>query len=149
MLECGALLMAIGTAVLLWLTVTQGPGLRPLHILPGLALCGAGMGLLSPPLYNITLSAMDRGGIGSASGVFSTFGQVGNAFGVALVGSVFYGVAAGAAGSVRAIGWALACQLVMYLLALALLRLGLPRPAPERPLPTRARPEPASERLPR
>ncbi|WP_067021658.1 MFS transporter [Streptomyces dysideae] len=128
MLEYGALLMATGTGVLLWLTVAQGGGLRPLHVLPGLVLCGVGMGLLSPPLYNITLSAMSRGGIGSASGVFSTFGQIGNAFGVALVGTVFYGVANGAAGSVTAVAWALACQLAMYLLALALLRFVLPRP---------------------
>ncbi|MFE9969569.1 MFS transporter [Streptomyces hirsutus] len=129
MLECGALLMALGTGVLLWLTVAQGDGLRPAHILPGLVLCGAGMGLLSPPLYNITLSAMSRGGIGSASGVFSTFGQIGNAVGVAVVGTVFYGLAGGASGSVTAVGWALGCQLALYVLALALLRLGLPRPA--------------------
>ncbi|MGY1580134.1 MFS transporter [Streptomyces sp. MN13] len=129
MLECGALLMAVGTTVLLWQSVDRGLDLRPLHVLPGLVLCGAGMGLLSPPLYNITLSAMPHGGIGSASGVFSTFGQIGNAFGVALVGSVFYGLAAGATDSVRAVGWALGCQLVMYVLALGLLRYGLPRPA--------------------
>lgn len=130
MLEFGALLMASGTGVLLWLTVTRGTDLRPLHILPGLVLCGAGMGLLSPPLYNITLSAMSRGGIGSASGVFSTFGQVGSATGVALVGTVFYGIAGGAGYSQTAIAWALAGQLAMYVLALALLRFALPRPRP-------------------
>ncbi|MHC0432281.1 MFS transporter [Streptomyces sp. O3] len=129
MLECGALLMALGTGVLLWVTLAQGTGLRPLHILPGLVLCGAGMGLLSPPLYNLTLSAMARGGIGSASGVFSTFGQVGNAVGVALVGSVFYAAGGGASDSVTAVGWALGCQVALYLAALTLLRFGLPRPS--------------------
>ncbi|MFF9812515.1 MFS transporter [Streptomyces sp. NPDC014006] len=143
LLEAGSVLMTLGTAVLLWLTVAQGSALRPLHIVPGLVLCGAGMGLLSPPLYNITLSAMSRGGIGSASGVFSTFGQVGNAFGVALVGSVFYGLSRGAAGSTTAIGWALACQLTMSLLALALLRFGLPRPPHHPPAPHTTDPKPA------
>ncbi|MEV0092410.1 MFS transporter [Streptomyces sp. NPDC050738] len=122
MLEAGALLMATGTGVLLWTTVSLGSGLRPLHILPGLVLTGAGMGLLSPPLYNLTLSAMSRDGIGSASGVFATFGQVGSATGVALVGTVFYGASS--------IGWALGCQLTMYLVALTLLRVGMPRPRP-------------------
>ncbi|MFE9255812.1 MFS transporter [Streptomyces sp. NPDC006879] len=129
MLESGALLMSLGTGLLLWLTVTRGEDLRPLHVLPGLVLCGAGMGLLSPPLYNITLSAMSRGGIGSASGVFSTFGQVGSAFGVALVGTLYYGIAGDAALSTAATAWALAAQIAMYLAALALLRFVLPRPA--------------------
>ncbi|MGW3497534.1 MFS transporter [Streptomyces sp. NPDC001020] len=144
LLETGALLMTLGTAVLLWLTVAQGIALRPLHILPGLILCGAGMGLLSPPLYNITLSAMSRGGIGSASGVFSTFGQVGNAFGVALVGTVFYGLAQDTVGSTSAVGWALGCQLTMYVVALVLLRFGLPRPA-RRTAETAAAKKPARE----
>ncbi|MEU6846117.1 MFS transporter [Streptomyces sp. NPDC046716] len=129
LLECGALLMALGTGTLLWTTLAQGAGLEPLEVLPGLVLCGAGMGLLSPPLYNITLSSMDKGGIGSASGVFATFGQIGNASGVAVVGTVFYGVAGDALGSGPAIGWSLGCQLAMCLGALALLRIGIPRPS--------------------
>ncbi|MFE9770419.1 MFS transporter [Streptomyces sp. NPDC005931] len=149
MLECGAVLMALGTAVLLWLTVSRGADLRPLHVLPGLILCGAGMGLLSPPLYNLTLSAMPQGGIGSASGVFSTFGQIGNAFGVALVGSVFYGVAGDRIGSTSAIAWALGCQLAMYVAALALLRTGLPRPSLPATAPRPAPRPPVREHLPR
>ncbi|MFI6942087.1 MFS transporter [Streptomyces sp. NPDC050418] len=145
MLECGALLMALGTGVLLWASVAQGAELRPAHIVPGLVLCGAGMGLLSPPLYNLTLSAMARGGIGSASGVFSTFGQVGSAAGVVLVGSVFYAAGGGGSGSVTGVGWALGCQVALYLGALVLLRFGLPRPAPRAASAEPAREAPAAE----
>ncbi|MFB7328581.1 MULTISPECIES: MFS transporter [unclassified Streptomyces] len=127
MLEAGAFLMALGTGLLLWIGHTAGTDLSTEQIAIGLIPAGLGMGLVSPPLYNITLSAMPRRDIGSASGVFATFGQVGSSFGVALVGTVYYATSAGRSSDTAALDWALGCLLLMHVTALALLRFVMPR----------------------
>lgn len=59
-----------------------------------MALCltigGAGMGAFSPQLYRVALSGADSTHVGGASGMFSTLGQTGGAFGVAALGAIYY-----------------------------------------------------------
>jgi EmrB/QacA subfamily drug resistance transporter len=66
----------------------------PLHagqLVPMLALWGIGQGLLITPLMNTILGQVAEHHAGAASGVLSTAQQVGGAFGVAVVGIVFFG----------------------------------------------------------
>jgi EmrB/QacA subfamily drug resistance transporter len=63
---------------------------------------GIGLGLASPPLMAAVLAGVDRDDAGSASGLLSTFQQIGGALGVAIVGVILFGVLAGHAVRVSA-----------------------------------------------
>jgi MFS family permease len=68
---------------------------RPWPIVPGLVVAGLGLSLLVIPLVNVVLAAVPAQVAGGASGLFSTAQQLGGAIGVALIGTVFFGAAAG------------------------------------------------------
>jgi hypothetical protein len=68
-----------------------GVNASPWPIVPGLAVAGAGLGLLIVPLVNVALAAVPVEVAGGASGLFSTAQQLGGALGVALLGTVFFG----------------------------------------------------------
>jgi EmrB/QacA subfamily drug resistance transporter len=53
---------------------------------------GAGMGLAVPALINLVLQAVPRNEAGSAAGVLTTSQQMGNALGVAIIGTIFFAV---------------------------------------------------------
>lgn len=128
MLQLGALLMAAGMGGLL-AVVAPGGVVATWPVVGWVFVAGVGMGLLSPPLYNITLGAMARRDIGSASGVFATAGQTGNALGVAVLGTLFFGLASGGGASyAAALSWVLAVEVAVYLLVAVLLWLFLPAP---------------------
>jgi EmrB/QacA subfamily drug resistance transporter len=58
-------------------------------LLPGLVLIGIGVGLANPPLTAAALAAVPRERSGMASGIVNTARQLGLAFGVAILGTVF------------------------------------------------------------
>ena len=60
------------------------------ELLPGLALDGIGMGIVTAPLTGVVLGGVSARYAGIASGVQSTMVQLGNAVGVAVIGIVFY-----------------------------------------------------------
>ncbi len=96
----GAVLMIAGL-VLLDLGVARiGDGLGSvLWLVPGLAVDGAGMGLIIAPLAALVLSRVAPVHAGAASGVLSMVMQFGGALGVALIGIIFYGAASPSRGS--------------------------------------------------
>jgi len=57
------------------------------HLIPGLALYGAGMGMVMAPISNLTLSAVPIQQAGEASGVNNTLRQVGSTLGAAIIGA--------------------------------------------------------------
>lgn len=59
------------------------------HLVPGLLLAGVGIGLVNPPLASTAVGVVPARQAGMASGVNSTFRQVGVATGIALQGSLF------------------------------------------------------------
>jgi EmrB/QacA subfamily drug resistance transporter len=59
------------------------------HLLPGLIVIGLGSGLVNTPLASLAVGVVDPRRAGMASGVNSTFRQVGIAAGVAALGSIF------------------------------------------------------------
>jgi EmrB/QacA subfamily drug resistance transporter len=59
------------------------------HLIPGMIVGGIGVGLVNPPLASTAVSVVPPQRAGMASGINSTFRQVGIATGIALLGSLF------------------------------------------------------------
>jgi EmrB/QacA subfamily drug resistance transporter len=59
------------------------------HLVPGLVVSGVGVGLINPPLASTAVGVVPPRQAGMASGINSTFRQVGIATGIALLGSLF------------------------------------------------------------
>jgi hypothetical protein len=59
------------------------------HLIPGLIVSGIGIGMINPPLASTAVGVVPVARAGMASGVNSTFRQVGIATGIAALGSIF------------------------------------------------------------
>lgn len=59
------------------------------HLIPGLIVAGVGSGLVNPPLASTAVGVVDVHRAGMASGINTTFRQVGIAVGIAVYGSIF------------------------------------------------------------
>jgi hypothetical protein len=59
------------------------------HLIPGLLVSGIGIGMINPPLASTAVGVVPVARAGMASGVNSTFRQVGIATGIAALGSIF------------------------------------------------------------
>ncbi|GAA2887471.1 MFS transporter [Streptomyces mexicanus] len=94
-LQAGTLVMALGVFGV-WLTLDMvGSGVGPWQLLPSLLVTGIGMGLLMAPFFDIVLASVEQHETGSASGTMTAMQQLGGAFGVALLGTVFFGLLGG------------------------------------------------------
>jgi MFS family permease len=92
-LAAGGLLQALGLIVL-GVTVYLGwPHLSVLWLAPGLAIAGAGQGLVMSPLFGVVLSEVPPTAAGAGSGVLTTTQQTALALGVATLGSLFLAMA--------------------------------------------------------
>jgi predicted MFS family arabinose efflux permease len=89
-LVAGAILMAAGTIGCDVAAHHVGDQVSSWALVPGLAVAGAGLGLLVVPLVNVVLAAVPNDEAGEASGVFSTAQQLGGALGVAIIGTLFF-----------------------------------------------------------
>jgi predicted MFS family arabinose efflux permease len=112
--------LALGLALVtislgsLWLILTNldPTGLTNWILLPSMLMGGLGNGLFLAPNAQFIVATVERQDAGSASGVVNTMQRVGNAIGVAVVGSVLFGsltmVAKTQQGSLKDIadGWA-------------------------------------------
>jgi EmrB/QacA subfamily drug resistance transporter len=85
-LIAGAMLMARAEAA------DAGAALGTFDLLVPMVLAGLGLGLVVVPLVDVTLAGVAVRDAGAASGVLNTTRQLGQAFGVAAVGVVFFGV---------------------------------------------------------
>src|SRR5215831_10871938 len=61
------------------------------HLIPGLIVAGVGVGFINPPLASTAVGVVEPRRAGMASGINSTFRQVGIATGIALLGALFAG----------------------------------------------------------
>jgi predicted MFS family arabinose efflux permease len=59
------------------------------HLAPGFVLAGLGVGMVNPPLASTAVGVVEPHRAGMASGINSTFRQVGIATGIAALGSIF------------------------------------------------------------
>jgi EmrB/QacA subfamily drug resistance transporter len=93
-LNLGCLLLVAGMLAVIATISHYGEGIHSWQLLPALLICGLGLGLTIPPLLNVILAGISGRSAGSASGVLSTTQQVGGAFGVAIIGVIFFGLLA-------------------------------------------------------
>ncbi|WP_326825164.1 MFS transporter [Streptosporangium sp. NBC_01756] len=131
-LQGGVLVMTLGTlGVLLTITMT-GATVTAWQFVPALAVAGIGMGLLMAPFFDIVLAGVEQHETGSASGTLTAVQQLGGAFGVALLGTVFFDLVTGGpnpdlAGAMRVVLWVVAGMLLLTFVTAFL----LPRKARE------------------
>jgi hypothetical protein len=59
------------------------------HLIPGMIAAGIGVGMVNPPLASTAVGVVQPQRAGMASGINSTFRQVGIATGIALLGTLF------------------------------------------------------------
>ncbi len=69
-----------------------GDALTTWGLAPALVVDGIGLGLLVVPLVDVALATIPTTEAGAASGTYGTVQQVGAALGVAVAGTVFFGV---------------------------------------------------------
>ncbi|WP_104086516.1 MFS transporter [Arthrobacter sp. GMC3] len=89
-LQLGPLVIAVGFMVLIFTVQANGGGVTPWHLIAGLALSGAGFGMVVAPVGIFVLSEVPTKFAGSASGLFNTTSQLSGALGVAIVGTLFF-----------------------------------------------------------
>jgi EmrB/QacA subfamily drug resistance transporter len=80
-------LIIVGVALLLMRGLDAGSSWT--HLIPGMIVGGLGVGLVNPPLASTAVGVVPPQRAGMASGINSTFRQVGIATGIALLGSLF------------------------------------------------------------
>ncbi|MEV6631312.1 MFS transporter [Actinoplanes sp. NPDC051470] len=95
LLMLGIAVMLVGTGVVAATVALSGADLEPWHLIAGLLPLGVGMGLAMAPFFNIVLAGVDDEETGSASGALTSVQQLGGAFGIALLGTVFFGLLPG------------------------------------------------------
>jgi MFS family permease len=83
----GSGLVLAGVGLLAMTTVSAGSGWTTL--IPGFVLGGAGIGMINPPLASTAIGVVPPERSGMASGINSTFRQVGIATGIAGLGAIF------------------------------------------------------------
>ena len=80
-------LILVGVGLLLMRGLNAGSAWT--HLIPGMILGGIGVGLVNPPLASTAVGVVRPQQAGMASGINSTFRQVGIATGIALLGTLF------------------------------------------------------------
>jgi EmrB/QacA subfamily drug resistance transporter len=80
-------LIVVGVALLLMRGL--GPASSWTHLIPGMIVGGIGVGLVNPPLASTAVGVVPPQRAGMASGINSTFRQIGIATGIALLGALF------------------------------------------------------------
>jgi EmrB/QacA subfamily drug resistance transporter len=98
LLLIGTVIMALGTVGVAVTVQLAGPDITPWQLIPAFVPLGAGMGLAMAPFFNIVLGGVDDEETGSASGALTSVQQLGGAFGIAVLGTVFFGLLPGAVG---------------------------------------------------
>ena len=88
----GSALLVIGMLGIIGTVQLQGTKLTGWDLIPSFLVSGVGLGTVIAPLLNIILAGVPGRDAGSASGVLTTFQQLGGAIGVAVVGVAFFGL---------------------------------------------------------
>ncbi|MGC0423499.1 MFS transporter [Embleya sp. AB8] len=91
-LTVGALVVALGYGLMIVAVLGIGVTGPSPWVMPGLCIAGAGMALFINPVNPTVLARVSPGHASAAAGVLSTAQECGNAFGVAAIGVVFFGI---------------------------------------------------------
>lgn len=125
LMHTGIVIMAGGVIGLL-VTLETVADVTVWTLAPALTVAGVGMGMVMSPFFDIVLAGVEPAETGSASGALTAVQQLGGAFGVALLGTLFFGrltggpgagpgqaLAAGFGDAIRVTLWALAGMLAL------------------------------------
>ncbi|GGR83166.1 putative actinorhodin transporter [Streptomyces aureoverticillatus] len=97
-MHAGAAVMAVGVAGISLTLHGVGADVGGWQLSPGLLVTGVGMGLVLSPFFDFALASVDEHETGSASGVLNANQQLGATIGVAVLGTLFFALAAGQTG---------------------------------------------------
>ncbi|HWW10789.1 MAG TPA: MFS transporter [Candidatus Acidoferrales bacterium] len=89
-ISVGAAMLALGVLGVILTLDARGADVSSFDLIPSFLVAGLGLGTVVAPLLNIILAGVPGRDAGSASGVLTTFQQLGGAVGVAVVGVVFF-----------------------------------------------------------
>jgi EmrB/QacA subfamily drug resistance transporter len=92
-LQLGAVVLAAGALVTAATVHLADPSTTWWVWMPALVVTGAGFGLMVAPIGMFTIADVPLAKAGAASGLFNTTTQLANAVGVAVLGTLFFGVA--------------------------------------------------------
>ncbi|MGP0051426.1 MAG: MFS transporter [Solirubrobacteraceae bacterium] len=144
LVAAGAGAMVVGSIAVIVAVRSAGPGLTTFELLPGMVICGLGVGMVAPTLAKVALAEVRGGEAGAASGVLGSANQVGSAVGIATMAAVFLGqlprglVAHPAHAYTAALGGAMWYELGVFALSVGLvafLPTGVPATAGAREAP--------------
>jgi MFS family permease len=104
-IQIGAVTMGAGLLLSDLVLRSRGGELSAWDLTAPLAVTGFGMGMIFVPMFDVILAGVEPRQLGSASGLLETIQQLGMSLGIAVVGTVLFGVLGdghGAAAFVRA-----------------------------------------------
>jgi len=113
----GSLVIAVGMALVTLAIARYGTGLHTWQLIPGLVIGGFGMSMVSGTLVNLVLAKVPPRQAGAASSMVNTAIQVGIAFGIALVGTIYFAGLDTGKGSVHSATVAMLVVVGLYALA--------------------------------
>lgn len=88
----GAAMQSAATVWVIAIVHGKTENLSTWDLAPALLVAGIGLGMLVVPLVDVALATVPMSEAGAASGVYGTVQQVGAALGVAVIGTVFFGI---------------------------------------------------------
>jgi EmrB/QacA subfamily drug resistance transporter len=91
-IHIGTVVMAAGVVCIVITLHVAGTGVTPWQLTPALIVTGLGMGLLMAPFFDIVLAGVETHETGSASGTLTAIQQLGSTLGVAVLGTLFFGI---------------------------------------------------------
>ncbi|MGC0419322.1 MFS transporter [Embleya sp. AB8] len=91
-LHIGLSVMAVGIGWLYLVFDRTGTGIGSGDLLGPLAVFGLGMGMIFVPVFDIIMGEVEDHEVGSASGALESLQQLGASLGIAVLGTVFFGV---------------------------------------------------------
>jgi EmrB/QacA subfamily drug resistance transporter len=91
-IQIGQLIVAAGFGVFVLALQWAGNDIGIAAMSPGLALLGLGMGFSFSPFFDLVLAGVEEHEAGSASGVLTAVQQLGGAFGIAVLGTIYFHV---------------------------------------------------------
>lgn len=89
-LHIGAALLVVAMLSIAGLLHIFGTDITAWHLMVSFLIGGLGMGMVIAPLFTFVLGGVPHRDAGSASGVLNTIQQIGSAFGIAILGVVFF-----------------------------------------------------------
>jgi MFS family permease len=92
-LQIGLVIEAVGLASFYLVLRDVGPSLSNWDVLGPMLIGGFGMGMVFVPLFDIILGGVAEHEVGSASGVLQSVNQLAMSLGIAVLGTIFFGLA--------------------------------------------------------